>query len=321
MFKKYWLRYLILLAAIGIVLSFILRLLTPSPTIISKTDFITTNKSGDSTKFSKITYVGSPYTEVPEKLSLLTIQPNSTSLEYVKNTIIEQYDLEQIINLPNLWQGTNFSLSYNENDDEYVFSSNYASPTQIVASLPQAINTSQQFIAKIFPNVQFSVLDEQVKYFGGSFQVNEVKPKEANIVEIPFAYSFDNIPVYLNHKSGSALRIMVNGLYEIQKVIFQPDILLLIPTEKTIGIISVETALENINNHNEASVVSAFEINTGIFTLEEVREGTLTSVSLEYRADLKTGFAYPFYRFVGELINQTGQVIQAEIITPAVPTK
>ena len=309
MFKKYWLRYLILLAAIGIVLSFILRLLTPSPTIISKTDFITTNKSGDSTKFSKITYVGPPYTEVPEKLSLLTIQPNSTSLEYVKNTIIEQYDLLFTV------------LCVSENDDEYVFSSNYASPTQIVASLPQAINTSQQFIAKIFPNVQFSVLDEQVKYFGGSFQVNEVKPKEANIVEIPFAYSFDNIPVYLNHKSGSALRIMVNGLYEIQKVIFQPDILLLIPTEKTIGIISVETALENINNHNEASVVSAFEINTGIFTLEEVREGTLTSVSLEYRADLKTGFAYPFYRFVGELINQTGQVIQAEIITPAVPTK
>jgi hypothetical protein len=129
------------------------------------------------------------------------------------------------------------------------------------------------------------------------------------------------VPIYIGHEATAPVTVVVNNLLAVHKVRFQTSFFEFAPSELKLPLVSLATALENINTNNEASIISAYDENVGSFTLDQIKSGELKTVILEYRVDLDAGLAYPFYRFAGELTNQDGQVIQAEIITPAVVTQ
>jgi hypothetical protein len=319
-FKNKWLVGLLIFTLIGLAVTIVLRLVTPQEPAIKKTEFITTNKSGANTDFSNIRFTGSPPAPIAE-LPVAAIQPSQTSLEYVKNQLISEYNLVQVAGLEGLWRGENFNLSYNNGDDEYLFYSLNIPAEIVLGDTNQAIDRAQNFVNQTFPNLELTVNKEKIRYLTGLEELNETNRNNAVTMEIPFNYTIEGVPVYVSHERGAPIAVMINSQYEIQKVVFQPNFLNFIPAEGKLKLIDLSTALDNINNNNEASVIDSYSKQGEFFTLNKAVSGELDSVQLEYRADLNTGIAYPFYRFTGELTNEASQTIQVQIITPAVKTQ
>ena len=318
--QKKWLVLLIVFTLISLLITFVLRIITPQETIVPKTKFITTTTADGSVAFNNIRFVGT-FTPSINSLPLATIQPSQTTLDYVKEQLIETYELNQVVGFSSLWRGEAYTLSYDEHIDQFLFYKNVVPKNTLIQEPNRTIKSAENFVSTTFPNLALTPQKEKITYFQGLEELTETTALNATAVEIPFTYAIEGIPVYLAHDRTMPITVIVNSTYEIQKVVFQPDFVDVIPAKQKTNLIDLGTALENINNHNEASIIAAFEKETGIFTLDEVVEGTLNTAQLEYRADLETGVVYPFYHFAGTVINQTNQTIQAEIITPAIKTK
>jgi len=318
--KNRWVTILLVFSLVGLIATAIFRLITPTEPVAPKTEFITTNQAGGSTSFNNIRFTGSPPSPI-ESLPLATIQPSQTTLDYVREQLIANYQLQQVVGISGLWSGNTHTLSYNEEADEYLFYALDTLEDSLLTEPNLAIENAQAFVRATFPNLPLVAQRESVTYFQGLEELEETTRSEAMALEISFAYAVENIPVYIGHQRTAPITVVVNSLNEIQKVVFQPHFLTITPAEELSKVIDLSAALESINNRDEASIVSAYETTTGVFSLAEIQDGALDSVRLEYRADLESGLAYPFYRLTGELVNTDGQTIQAEIITPAVKTQ
>ena len=319
-FTNRWLMGLLTFIVVGLVVTFILRLLTPAQPVVPKTEFITENQVGGSSQFANLRFTGSFTTTITE-LPLVVIQPSQTTLDYVRNQLIKEYQLNQVVGLAGLWRGETHPLSYNDGADEYLFYSLFTPKDTLLADTNRAIEVAETFVSKTFPNVQLVSQRNAVQYFSGLLELEETTRDKAVALAVPFTYTVQNVPIFLGHTSSPPLTVMINSLYEVQKVTFQPNFIDFVPTEQKARLIDLGTVLDNINSRNEASIISAYSHTGQFFTLEEITSGTLTDVQLEYRADFTTGLAYPFYHFSGELNTANGYAIQAEIIAPAVETK
>ena len=319
-FANRWVLGLLIFIAVGLVVTIILRLLTPAQPIVSKTEFITENQAGGSSEFSNLRFTGT-FTTAVTQLPPASIQPSQTTLDYVQSQLIQDYQLTQVVGLAGLWRGETHVLSYNDGADEYIFYPLFTPEEIILPDTNRAIEVAETFVQQTFPNLQLVSQRSAVKYFGGLLELEATTRDKAVALEVPFAYTIENVPVYLGHASTAPITIMINSQYEIQKVTFQPNFIDLVPSTQKLRLIDLGQVLDNINSRNEASIIAAHSDTGEFFTLEEITSGELTDVQLEYRADFTTGLAYPFYRFSGELNTTDGYTIQAEIIAPAVETR
>lgn len=316
--NKNWLWVLGIFAVGGIIITFILRLVTPRQLVIPKTDFIATNQTSGSTTFANIRFTGH-FSQTANVLPVASIQASQTSLDFIRNNLIKKYQLQQVAGLTSVWQGPEYTLAYNPHADDFKFyywPENYTQ--ELLNSYAQKIESAQQFVRENFPNLGLIAQTNSVRYLNGLGEYEETTPEKATIMQIDFTYMIEGVPIYLEHERAAVVIVTIDSQNVVRSVYFQPYFVSFVPTEQKTTLISLETALENINNHSEAAIVYAYEETTGEFSINKIQSGELKTVGLQYRADLKTGLAYPFYHFAGELINADGQTIQAEIITPAV---
>jgi len=316
--KKKWYLVLIIISIVGILITVILRLITPKNTVLQQTDFIQTNKDGDQTIFKNIRFTGEIPNNLKSNLPLVSLQQGNTSADYIKSELIKNHSLSPVAGIDGLWKGSNYTLSYNEIDNSYLFYSNFLPEDKVLSNKNKAIEVAESYAIEVFSQIPFSVQKDNIKKFSGIQQMEEVNFGTVNAMEIPFTYSIENVPLYIGHEEKAPLLVLINNEYKVQKIVFQTVFFYPLAREENLNIISISEAVENINNKQHASIISAYESETGVFSLEEISEGELTSVSLEYRADMDTKTAYPFYRFSGELKNSEGKTITTEIITPAI---
>jgi hypothetical protein len=316
--KKKWYLILIAISIIGILVTIILRLITPKNTVLQQTDFIQTNKSGDQTVFKNIKFIGEIPNNLKAGLPLVGLQPSNTSADYIKDRFIENHNLTPVAEIDGLWKSDKYTLSYNESDESYLFYLNFLPEDSLLNDKSKAIDAAEKYVSETFTQLPFSIQKERIKSLSGIQQLIEKDYGAINAMEIPFSYSIEDVPLYVGHEEKPPLSVLINNEYEIQKIVFQTVFFYPLVREESLNIISISEAVENINNKQHASIISAYESESGFFSLEEISEGELTSVTLEYRADLDTKTAYPFYRFSGKLENSEGKIITAEIITPAI---
>lgn len=314
--KTRWLTILVVLAIVGILATVILRLITPATTQIPKTDFVSTNQSGSLTSFSGVKFTGN-YSSDIASLPPAVMQPSQTTLDYIKNQLIEKNDLQQAVGIESLWRGNNYTLSYNSANDTYLFYSNFE-PTEgkLIDDTNKNLETAKEFVRETFPNLNLVAQTDSILYLSGYGEYEESNKDNANSMEIPFTYTINGVPVYFNHEAMPPVLVIMNNEGTIQKVRFQTFFLEFIPGETKMPLINIGDALDNINN-DQASIIRAYN-DDGEFSLGTIKSGNLKKVQLEYRADLDSGLVYPFYHFTGEITDTSGKLINTEIITPAV---
>ncbi|MGD9129671.1 MAG: hypothetical protein PVJ09_04255 [Candidatus Woesebacteria bacterium] len=312
-----WFIYLLVIAAIVTIVSVIIRILTPGYKKVPETEFISTNRYGSTSKLSNIIFNGDrSQLAVPAELALAQAQNTETTASYVEEQLTDQFSLTLLEGTDNIWQGSLYSLS--KNNQQYVLVSNQEAPIGKTLNKEQAISTASTLLNNFFPNLGLVALEKEISFFKAGFHLEESSEADAEIMEIPFTYKLNGIPVFYAHSEDFPFKVMLNSNYQIQKLTFQPFFVNLTISAKAKSI-SIDQAIENINQ-NKASIVFAYYEGHGSLSLEEIASGMLTQVSLEYRIDDELKIAYPFYRFKGTLINNKGDELRAELITPAVQT-
>lgn len=315
-----WLFYLVIFSVIALVIVVLFRLLTPKETVIQKTEFITTNNKNETTKFSGLAFIGEPI-EVPKKLPILVVKPDTSTAETIKNNFISQFKLKQHPQLTTLWSSDVYSLSYNKTDHSYTFfDKTYKTGDEdlYLTGTNKSIEVASNFVKDVLQNLTVSPEKDNVVYLSGLIELYPTENKnKANALMIPFNYNYNGVSIYTTKTPGSLLEITVNAKDEIKKVVFKEDIINFSPSEKNISLIEIPDAINNINASN-ALILNSYSDDGLPFSISEIAYGDLSTIKLEYRADLKNGIAYPFYHFSGELTNQENKKFKAEIITPAV---
>ena len=314
--KNNWKKKLLIVSIISFIIVIFIRLITPQESVVEKTTFINTNRDNEKTTFSQIYFVGQSI-KTPKKISSLGVQFSSTTVDDIKDNLIQKYQLKRHPSLNTLWTGESYSLSYNNINDEYTFSKKSYIKPNLVTDVNKAIKSAETFISEVFPNIETKTLSKNIRYLHGEIEMHLGERNEANAVEIPFTYSINSIPVFIDHKPAPLFSVIFNAEYEVQKIVFQSDLLAVFPTDNSLSTISIEKAIENINNE-QAVIINSYSDDGALYSIKDIKSGDLEKVSFEYRVDTKEAIGYPFYRFSGELVNNEGKTIQAEIITPAV---
>ncbi len=314
-----WWVILLIVASIGILISAIIYAITPKTTQVPQPSFTKPKTEETPSSFENISYTG-PQHSFDQEVVIYKVKEVSFSEGNIKQRLLETYDLEPYESVNEVWVGPEYSLHKPEGESEYNLSArSFVGSSTKIKSLA-AINTAKNEVEKLFPDSKLSPIEDEIKYYQGQSHLNPTTKTNAEWVKIPFSYLVEDIyPVYYQKRTKPVLEVFVGPKYKIKKMsIFAPLLRFEEYTQKKS--LSIDQAVDNININTETVIINALTSEHGPLDLNKIKSGELSEVNLEYRLDQATGLLYPFYKFKGELINQNGEKVFAQIITSAVKT-
>ncbi len=314
-----WFQLLLVFSALVLGIGYTLRLLTPTKIEVQPT--LNRNYQGSTTRFEKVTFVGTT-PDLPKELVVATAE-NFVPLNFedrtIKDKLIAQYKLQRNPNVPELWVSPDYALQEIPSTGSYELSTQVALPVDKIADSLTALETAQKFVAAVLPGNNLQLLDKKVVYRDADAHGDITEPTQAGLIDVPFGFEIDSYPIYLEKSLEYPVRVMINADNQIQKATFHPFFL----TPKIDGKIktlTVAEALANINA-NKATIISSYYEGFESESLEQITSAALNTITIEYRVSSDTKRIVPYYRFSGQLINAQGQQFYGEIITPAVQTE
>ncbi len=246
----------------------------------------------------------------------------SVLLANLTKTLVAHYSLQPIFDEEGvvIYASEDHTLTINLSEDNLNFSRNNPQGDESTINQDQAINAAKDFLKIILPEQTPLPIVRNIEYFKGDLHLEPSSKLSASTLLIPFSYSLEEIPIYYDDSPTPFFLIMVNSNLQIQKAEAKT---LLITSEKisTAELMPLVEALENIRVEQTGQLVDFLEIDQALIkepTLERIKQGTLKTAQLEYRAEEKQGLIYPFYRFKGEFVDIDDVAFYGEIITPAV---
>ena len=315
-----WIYYTVGLAAIAIVLATLLRIFTPQTVEVPQSPFTQTNINNTSTVFTGVRYTGPAFTP-PGQLTVARASLNEEAFTEIVSTLVTSLALEPVETEPNTWQNPAYYLFLEEYDNRYILvnqSLSFVEPENHV-NLTQAATTAEEFFTTHFPNIAAKPQLSEVVYSTAVGHYDTVEsPAEADVVQIPFAYTLDNLPIFYANRSEYPFILYVTGDNKVGKVFFYPQSLRYTSLSKN-DTLTIDQAIANINR-NQGAIVSFTQDEGSENVLAEIKSAKLTNVTMEYRLDPDSNILYPFYRFSGTAQNATNVTLAIELITPAVAT-
>jgi hypothetical protein len=303
------------LAGFLLAASALLRYLTPVSTQVTETEFVTTNLDDTSSQFTNITYTGEQ-PSFPKELPLAQTVSAENAITQVLDRMRQAFSLTTSPRSTNVWDGPEFSLSYVKQLNQYHLDRNTGSVAEGTIELTAAQPVAEAFMKEFFGEFNLVAIPQAARYYSSQTHFEETSPDQAQMIIIPFAYTVSGYPVFYENASTYPFEVLINAQKTVHKVAFFPQFLSLEET-RAASLISIETALANINR-NKAAVIAVSQDNVLQTSLETIANGEMHSVSLEYRFDPATKFSYPFYRFAGQAFDKDNQPIEIELITPAI---
>jgi len=305
------------IAIVAITIGSLLRLLTPQPTPVPVSSFVSLNSDSSQTVFNEITYTGTEK-EFPKELDVAQLQPLNTSNDELIERLTQTFSLKPSPFTSQILLGPEYSLTPGDLDNQFILTRKANSAAGKI-TYDAALPVAQTFLNTNFPNLALTPLTSEVIYSLNQPELAIVSAEEAELVQIPFTYLIDGLPLYYQKQAKLPFVITVSADAKIQRAIITPLSFTPVVQEK-VSIILVAQALENINTRNLGSVISAYFNGPKKVEISSLVSGKMTDVVIEYRFDEVVGLAYPFYRFSGTAANAEGTDMKVEIITPAVLT-
>lgn len=318
-----WIKLLLVGAAITIVATIILQLLTPStPTpVIVQSAASKKNVDGSFSSFSGLSYTGQLPTSSPKTLPLVSLRLSDEMIVKIKNTLITEYDLKKNPDFLETWMGDEYLLNKNNNNAEYIFDQrDMFVPLENAPALDleAAKTTAENFITQTLQISDLKLMPSRTAFYKlDGFHMESSTQELADLVELNYSWSISEIPVFLPNKFQSSVKFTLDKNNHIFKLAFPLTLPAFEPATINVPVISIPAAMQQLNSGN-GSVLNADLVNATSFDVAEVVSGNLNRVSLEYRVDPDLNLAVPYYRFEGLIKNKQGATYQAQLITPAV---
>lgn len=309
----HWKQSLLVCIIATVLITYTIQLLTPplaDPAVEST--LVTQNFDTTTSDLSNISFSGNELA-TPDTVKIVKTSP-TTNTTAVADTVIAKLNLQPTE--ADVWENDSWKLLYVSNPGYYELMNKQTTDSLKTADKTKAIQLAQDFISNTLQMENISPIPQSVVFFSGLLELKTTNEFKANIISIPFAYTVDSFPVYINRESVLPVSVMVNSEDVITKVTFKPLPFSFVSIENAKPI-SVEQALENMNDKNIGAFITAYKPEFSSVNLTESISGTLNSVTFEYRYDQASQTIYPFYRFSGTLTENQGTPFDAELITPA----
>lgn len=318
-------------------LTLIFSALTPTnKNSVPETKLVTTNFDGSTSKLGSVVYSGKKL-DVPSKLMVAQFRVDPTAAEQISQYLTSEYGLEPIPQSENILVKNQYSLFRDQKKEEFIFAVDISKQITTNASLSaqleltdyqskQIINQDRAFesallyIQKLLPSFEYRPIPSSAHYYSADkTHLDKTQQTQADIIEFELAPFIGEYPVLFEHREYAPMKIMIDSSYRVVRLIYQFS-LFSTALSKEIATISLETAVENLNN-GRGSIISAYQDAIEPLNLEVVKDVDLTEAQLEYRVDQSSGLVLPVYFFTGTAKNSTGDTMRIQLITAAVKTQ
>ncbi|MDQ5951409.1 MAG: hypothetical protein QG639_690 [Patescibacteria group bacterium] len=313
-----WVQKLLAVVVAMLVSTFIFRLLTPELAPVQTA--VVTNTNRGAVNLQNIEFRGN-YPNPPDTMSTATVEYTDVSEELLQN-LLTAFSIPPTES-EGIWTGPQYQIVEVEEPFLYVVSQTRFSevPTRVgqgistqlaIAEATKIIDGLYSFGPKpeILLNEIIVTTHEDTPADGGE--------SAHETVTIPFAYTYEGVPIYIEQETNYAAYIVLNSDYALEKAEFRPYTMQA-TREKSYSTIKGTEALGRINQ-NEAGIVFSFYKGPRTADFSNISSGVLYNAQIEYRADLTTNTLTPYYNFVGIIENAAGYDIETEIVTPALKT-
>lgn len=318
--RRYWALLFVLLALALIVVALVLRQAaeqqqTP-PTLTDSG-----SAGNPNTSFNGLVFTGSaPIT--PQQMWVASVSEFTNEKDQeLLSSLITYFRLEASPHVPNVWNGPEYSLTFDEGTNSYQLTrlliglpTNDTVLTQPM--IPGLIGRAEGVVAQMLPDSSFESLPSKIELLLADGVFEPAVIGEATHLSIPFSLSFYQLPVFLDLESQFPLTTFVDAtgtLIRLDATPFSAEF----TAQTQHPSLSIQEALLRVEQ-GRARIISSYSESTVQPLLDTVVRGELDSATLEYRLDPSTNLLIPYYRFAGTLVNSDNDIFTAELITPAV---
>jgi hypothetical protein len=160
-------------------------------------------------------------------------------------------------------------------------------------------------------NIKYYSLDSDGDYLDVSTQEN------ARVVTIPFFLSIGGNRAFFENQFDAPILMYVNSAHSIIKAIFTPYQI----TQKESYEVDTVSASQALTKLYANVVVGLYRENSERINSQDVRELTITEVSVEYRLDSKSNTILPMYRYSGNAVTKQNDEAAVVFLLPAIQTQ
>ena len=327
-----WMMGLGVLVAAGLILTAVLRILTPPPTqkVIPTPRLTQTNFDLSHSRFSNVIYSGPNFTP-PETLPALAATTDTKTSQLITAQLINKYQLLPHPKSANVWTNGRYSLVKTPTKDTYKFSEDLSALFISAQKTPQVhtpldmaafLLKANSVIAELELETRFQLFEFGIEYYQTDGQHLEKTPwldSKTSHVLIPFIQKFQAWPILSDGQKQNQLSFLFTFDGQLSDFTFPIHGVEITSSETPLVPLSLDAAIFQINS-GLGTIIDATSETFVPFSIVDITQANFKTVSLEYRVDSQTQQALPFYRFEGLITNADGQTYQATIITPAVAT-
>jgi hypothetical protein len=343
-----WWHWLLITASLGIIISAIIHLLTPSQQPAPTPTITQRNLDQSAAQLHNLTFEGTE-PDWPEQLAVYRQSKQILSESKIKQVLLDHFQLLPHQKLEQIWVSADYSMYRAQNAPHFHLSRNQAgggsrvgngagggaeatvsranqlSKTATINSPQLIIDAAQQQVDQLFPQAQLKPIKTKVEYFQGTYHLEPAKPGSATVAKIPFAVMIDQrFPIYLQQSVQANLTLTMNADQQLLKLVVQAPIqrYQAVAGKSDMNRLRVKKAVEQINQGQaSASIIEIEQAEHGALNLADIKHGVLKDVKLEYRYDPNQQLLYPMYRLSGQAQTNDGQTLAVQIVTPAIKTR
>lgn len=318
MIRNNWVLKLFIGACIVLLIAAIFRVLTPQQAALPEPDLLVQNADGTRSTFTNISFVGTP-PEVPEALPVVEAQPDPALTQNAINQVAFNLGLAEHPDAPHILQSPDWLLTVSRLNNQATLTTMLAVPQGGSLNEGTALEAATIFVNTYLPDSGLQLVRDQVRYLSASDEIVEVQNiAQASIIEVPFTYLIEGIPVFYYYDSLFPITLFMDSNNEVNRANMSSYLGQIFPTQETIPTIPLDQALAQLNSNSTGSILTVTNNTTQNLDLRTILGGTMTEAQLEYRVDSQSQLAYPVYRLSGTLIDVQNIEFDAEIIVPAV---
>lgn len=316
-FWKNWKYILGLFIVFALIITSIIRVITPNEPDVPASNFAQTSiNTVDKPIIQGITFSGM-FTPENKDYTVYSAQQINTTDTLIP-ALTEKYNLQPLANVPGVWNGPEYSLTFDPEQNNYSFFKNARIEVVERIQPTRALDIATAFLAEVGITTATPFM-ANAQYFEDPVEMTPTNEFKAEIIVVPFAPSIEGVPLIFNKATFFPYQVMINSSYEVQKLTFQPYTYSASPLRQR-PLITIDQALANIQA-GKGAIIGVGLVDYTSPTLNEIVSGDLQTATLEYRLDPDLQLLYPFYRFTGTLTNRQNQSFSADLFTPAIATE
>lgn len=320
MINKYTIT-LAIIVVLGFIMTAIFRVLTPEELEIPEPSIVGANITGQSTNFSRPSFVGDEI-NIPPQMEVYLAQDILDEREILER-LVEVFDLVPNNTPYRSWTGNTWTLSEAPPNQNFSLSriglhdlGELALESQL--SDQELVERSIVFINSFFPDLELKP-EANPRRITSLHETIESGPDDSVVaLEISLSYKLTDInwPVFIgqNYRPPFEVLVLKNGQVMGTKFFLESPTFAPIGSKNTI---SIDQSLNNID-FGRASLITAGSREAVEIDLGELTNITLTVVELQYRLDTENSLLYPFFLFEGQGFDAGDNLLEVQIITPAI---